>query len=116
MGKRGSTPHVPLEDVLEVFAERDDPAEPLTASEIADILGCSRRTALDKLHELADRGDITSKKVGSRSRVWWLPAQDGKDDHEIDSDDPLFSAPTFTVDEPVDEEDIDDVLYGEIEG
>ncbi|MFB6142898.1 MAG: hypothetical protein ABEJ30_06100 [Halorientalis sp.] len=68
-----------LSDVLEVFTSRDDPAEPLTATEVADALGCSRRTALNKLHELAERTGgsdsdvaVTSKKVGGRSRVWWL--------------------------------------------
>lgn len=30
-------------------------------------------------------------------------------------DDPLFSAPTVTVDEPVDPDDIDDVIYGDAE-
>lgn len=73
MAKPGPSPTVTLEDVLEEFRSRTDPNEPLTAPEIADSLGCSRTTALNKLHELADRGDIASKKVGGRSRVWWLP-------------------------------------------
>jgi len=59
--------------VIEVFKNRDDYAEPMTAKEIADRLGCSRRTALNKLHELADETELTSKKVGGRSRVWWIP-------------------------------------------
>lgn len=60
-------------DVTSVFKDRDDYAEPLTASEIAERLGCSRRTALNKLHELEETTDVTSKKVGGRSRVWWIP-------------------------------------------
>jgi len=60
-------------DVIAVFERRDDYAEPLTAAEIADELGCSRRTALNKLHALQDETDVTSKKVGGRSRVWWIP-------------------------------------------
>ncbi|MFB6163957.1 MAG: HTH domain-containing protein [Haloarculaceae archaeon] len=59
--------------VIEVFRSREDYAEPLTATEIADELGCSRRTALNKLHDLQDETDVTSKKVGGRSRVWWIP-------------------------------------------
>jgi len=47
--------------------------EPVTASEVAAELGCTRRTALSRLDELADRGEVRSKKVGARSRVWWLP-------------------------------------------
>lgn len=36
MSEPGSTRGVPPEDVLAVFDGRDDPAEPLTAPEIAD--------------------------------------------------------------------------------
>ena len=74
MAKPGPAPTVTPEDILDVFAARDDPTEPLTAPEIADALGCSRSTALDKLHRLCERGDIASKKVGGRSRVWWVPS------------------------------------------
>ncbi|WP_135667205.1 HTH domain-containing protein [Halorhabdus rudnickae] len=62
-----------VEDVTTIFQDREDYAEPLTASEVAEALGCSRRTALNKLHDLEDSTDITSKKVGGRSRVWWIP-------------------------------------------
>jgi PAS domain S-box-containing protein len=48
-------------------------SEPVTASEVAEEVGCTRRAALNKLDELAERGDIESKKVGARSRVWWRP-------------------------------------------
>lgn len=60
-------------DVVGVFRDRDDYAEPLTASEIAEALECSRRTALNRLHDLQESTDVTSKKVGGRSRVWWIP-------------------------------------------
>ncbi|MFB6151139.1 MAG: HTH domain-containing protein [Haloarculaceae archaeon] len=60
-------------DVIEVFRDREDYAEPLTAREIADALDCSRRTALNRLHDLQESTDVTSKKVGGRSRVWWIP-------------------------------------------
>lgn len=99
------------EDVLTVFEERTDPSEPLTASEIATALDCSRRTGLDKLQALADRGAIESKKVGARAVVWWRPDSTALAASEISADDPLFSAPAFHVDDPVDETEIDDVLY-----
>lgn len=60
-------------DVVGVFEAREDYAEPLTASEVADALGCSRRTALNRLHDLQESTEVTSKKVGGRSRVWWIP-------------------------------------------
>lgn len=79
MANPGPKPRVTPEDVLEVFDERGDASEPLTAPEVADELGCSRRTALNKLHKLADRGSVKSKKVGGRSRVWWRSDGDTPD-------------------------------------
>jgi MarR-like DNA-binding transcriptional regulator SgrR of sgrS sRNA len=73
MSTQGRDTEFTLSDVTNVFEARDDYAEPLTASEIADELGCSRRTALNKLHELQEDTDLKSKKVGGRSRVWWIP-------------------------------------------
>jgi CRP-like cAMP-binding protein len=60
-------------DVVDVFQAREDYAEPLTASEVAEKLDCSRRTALNRLHDLQESTEVTSKKVGGRSRVWWIP-------------------------------------------
>lgn len=73
MSEQGRETEFRLEDVSSVFKSRDDYAEPLTASDIATELGCSRRTALNKLHELEEQTDLKSKKVGGRSRVWWIP-------------------------------------------
>jgi MarR-like DNA-binding transcriptional regulator SgrR of sgrS sRNA len=75
MSKQGRDTELTLSDVTAVFEARDDYAEPLTASEVADELGCSRRTALNKLHDLEEETDLTSKKAGGRSRVWWIPVQ-----------------------------------------
>lgn len=57
------------EDVLALFTD----AEPRTANEVADELDIARRTALNKLNELADQGRIRKKKVGARAVVWWAP-------------------------------------------
>ena len=73
MGAPGSTRTVPPEDVLAVFDDRDDAAEPLTAPEVAETLGASRRTVLNRLDDLRERGELASKKVGGRARVWWVP-------------------------------------------
>ncbi|QCC51160.1 HTH domain-containing protein [Halapricum salinum] len=75
MGAPGRDVEYTMADVTKVFENRDDYAEPLTASEIAEEVGCSRRTALNKLTELAEKTDVTSKKVGGRSRVWWIPVR-----------------------------------------
>ncbi|MFC4552112.1 MULTISPECIES: PAS domain-containing protein [Halorussus] len=62
------------DDVLAACGGTPTAHEPVTASEVAAELDCSRRTAYNKLAELADRDEVRSKKVGARSRVWWLPA------------------------------------------
>jgi hypothetical protein len=64
---------IPLDDVVAVFEARDDRARPLTASDVMDALDCSRRTAHNKLNELVERGVLDTRKVGARSRVWWVP-------------------------------------------
>lgn len=65
------------EDILGVFRDREDFSEPLSAPEVAEALNCSRKTAYNKLGTLRDRGQVKSKKVGARSRVWWVPAGGG---------------------------------------
>ena len=60
---------VPPESALEVFTDH----EPRTASEVADELGVVPRTALNKLNELAEQGELKKKKVGGRAVVWWKP-------------------------------------------
>lgn len=64
---------IPPEAALSVFESRADRARPVTAGEVADELDCSRRTAHNKLGELVDRGAVKTRKVGARSRVWWVP-------------------------------------------
>lgn len=71
MGKPGPDPEITEEAVFGVFEDLEDPCTPLTASEVADELECSRRTALRRLKELNEKGKLRSKKVGARSRVWW---------------------------------------------
>lgn len=64
---------VPLADVRAVFADQDDRARPLTATDVMEAVGCSRRTAHNKLNRLVEKDELETRKVGSRSRVWWVP-------------------------------------------
>ena len=64
---------IPPERVLAVFDERTDRARPLTANDVMETLDCSRRTAHDKLGQLVEEGLLETRKVGARSRVWWIP-------------------------------------------
>lgn len=63
-----------LREVVLQFVETEKPGTPRTTREIADAVGCSRRTAYNRLQTLVDRGHLETKKVGSRGRVWWRPA------------------------------------------
>ncbi|MGB9930821.1 ArsR family transcriptional regulator [Haloarcula amylolytica] len=67
---------VPLSAVLDVFEAREDLARPLTATDVMEAVDCSRRTAHNKLNELVEDGALETRKVGSRSRVWWIPIRD----------------------------------------
>jgi len=44
-------------------------------SEIADTIGCTRRTAYTRLQRLENEGRVSSRKVGN-SLVWTIPKQD----------------------------------------
>ncbi|WP_435096183.1 PAS domain S-box protein [Halarchaeum sp. P4] len=71
MGTPGPSSRHTLEETLDVFARTDAPGTPLTTSEVADELDCARRTAYGKLETLAERGELETKKVGARGRIWW---------------------------------------------
>jgi predicted ArsR family transcriptional regulator len=63
---------VPPEEALSVFNDH----EPMTAKEVAQALDVSRRTGLNKLQALVERGDLRRKKVGGRAVVFWKPASE----------------------------------------
>lgn len=83
----GHSERVPLDAVLNLFEERTDRARPLTAGDIIEAVGCSRRTAHNKLNTLVDRGELKTRKVGSRSRVWWVPIEEPT---STEADEPLM--------------------------
>ena len=70
-----STATYTTERVLSVFRDRTDQAKPLTANDVMDALDCSRRTAHDKLDELVERDVLETRKVGAKSRIWWVPLE-----------------------------------------
>lgn len=96
--KSQSSSRIPVRDVHEVFERRDDLARPLTASDIMDALDCSRRTAHNKLNELVEEGVLETRKVGSRSRVWWTPIENT--DRQTRGDDLLGRGLVEEVDLP----------------
>ena len=110
------TEEVSLEKVMEVL-DGDEPVK--TAKEVGQEIGFSSETARQKLLELRDRGVVKRKKVGAGAVVWWLVDESVslEEPQEIDSEDPLFTGGAlFSSEEGVDEENIDEILYGEVEG
>lgn len=75
----GSGGEFSLDAVLAVFERRDDRARPVTANDVIEELGCCRRTAHNKLAALVERDELATRKVGARSRVWWIPIPDDTD-------------------------------------
>jgi len=99
-------------DIVRYFAE----GRPFhTAQEVADRFGVDRSTAYRRLSRLASDDRLTKVTLGSRTVVWWYTAEMTPPRDAVAADDPLFTAPTCSVDDPVDEAEIDAVLYGEIE-
>jgi hypothetical protein len=76
----GQSSQVPLTAVLRVFERREDRARPVTAGDVMEAVGCSRRTAHNKLNALVEDGELKTRKVGSRSRVWWVPIEEPSGD------------------------------------
>ena len=99
-------------DIMNYFAK----GRPFhTAQEVSDRFGIDRSTAYRRLSQLEDDGRLEQVSLGSRTVVWWYTAETATVPDDVEPDDPLFSAPTFSVEENIDENEIDDVLYGEIE-
>ena len=73
MGNQGGPAGDALAEARGVFERADPPGTPFTTSEVAESLDCGRRTAYGRLTTLVDRGELETKKVGARGRVWWRP-------------------------------------------
>lgn len=73
MGNRGPDPDLTPDEVLTAFTDRVDPAAPLTAQEVADMLGVAKRTAHKHLQRTEKETALVSKQVGGTARVWWIP-------------------------------------------
>lgn len=80
MGRSGPEREHKRADVLDALRDTfdDDQWEPFTSKEIAEEMGCSRRIAYGRLRELHELGDVETKKVGARGRVWWLTRGDDR--------------------------------------
>lgn len=57
-----------VDDVVECF---EPCSEPLTAAEVAEMLGCARSTAHEKLTLAVEHGRLRSKKPNPTTRIYW---------------------------------------------
>jgi DNA-binding Lrp family transcriptional regulator len=67
--KPGPHPRVSDEEILAVLREADSPV--LSTADLAESLPIARRTTLNRLKQLRERGVIDSYAVGGRNTVWW---------------------------------------------
>lgn len=103
------TERVSLADVLSVFDRVDGPV--VTSGDVAEATGCSRDSARRKLADLADRGQLESRKTAGRV-VYWRTEDAGP--APVDPDDPLFTdRPTFGSGREDLSTSVDELLYGE---
>lgn len=65
---------VSVTDVLSLFDEVEGPV--IGTIDVADRLGCTRSTALEKLRTLEDRGLVESRRIGP-VRVFWRSSPTG---------------------------------------
>ncbi len=76
--KPGPHPRVSDEEILATLREADSPV--LSTADVAESLPIARRTTLNRLKQLRERGLVDSHAVGGRNTVWWAenisPADD----------------------------------------
>ncbi|PSQ47027.1 hypothetical protein BRD19_10630 [Halobacteriales archaeon SW_7_65_23] len=60
-----------LRETLTLF---DEGGEPLTTTEVADLVDVGRRSTYERLETLVEHNRLRTKKVGANARVWWRPA------------------------------------------
>lgn len=68
-GKPGPDPRASDEEILSVLRRADLPV--LSTADLAESLPIARRTTLNRLKQLRERGVVDSYTVGGRNTVWW---------------------------------------------
>jgi len=67
----GRSPKFTDDEILAVFQSSSDPV--LTTGEVASEFEITHRGLRDRLDKLEEDGELKSKKVGARAKVWWDP-------------------------------------------
>ena len=102
---------VTIDRVRQVFGTVAGPV--VTSADIASELGVTAEAARRKLNELHGRGMLGKRKTAGQN-IYWLQSEG--DITDVNPEDPVWGTEPITGDEAVSEADVDDVLYGEING
>lgn len=102
----------PSDDDLLSYFETGRPFR--TASEVASRFRVDQSTARRRLSRLAHESRLREVTLDEQTVVWWRD-REVANEKQTGTDDPLFDAPAFTADEPIDEAEIDDILYEDTE-
>ena len=108
----GRKPRVSDRELLDVFRSTADPV--LSTAEVAGAVPIKRRGVLNRLRDLEDAGELSSKQIGGRNTVWWI--LDGGDADTFDTEE-LRGDPSTTLADESDESDaradaVDDATDG----
>lgn len=85
---RGPERTIKRTDVKDEFT----PGLPETASTLARAFDCHPDTVMNRAKELAELGEVRTKKLGARARVYWIPAPDKTVDASLIEDSMFRSA------------------------
>ena len=102
---------VTIDRVRQIFRVVTGPA--VTSADIASQLCVTAEVARRKLNEFHDRGMLGKRKTAGRNIYWLQPESDVTD---LNPGDSIWGTESITGDEAMSEADVDDVLYGEING
>ena len=102
---------VTIDRVRQVFSTVAGPA--VTSADIASELGVTAEAARRKLNELHRWGMLGKRKTAGRN-IYWLQSEGNVTD--VNPEDPVWGTDPIPGDETVSEADIDEVLYGGING
>jgi DNA-binding Lrp family transcriptional regulator len=63
----------PHKEVLQVVRENSSPF--VTTRDVSEQFAASKRTVIERLSDLVERGDLDGREVGANVKIWWDPDQ-----------------------------------------
>ncbi|QLG63218.1 PAS domain-containing sensor histidine kinase [Halorarum salinum] len=78
MGTSDPPPGTSIDDLRGFFSQLEPPTNPVSITEVTEFLSCTPETAHRHLEELAERGELQSKRIDGSIRVWWTTEGGGR--------------------------------------